>query len=79
MIRRLGGRRWQQLHRLVYFTGVCGVLHYLWVVKLDTSAPLGYGALVAALLAARFWIWRGKRAATPGRPHERRADAGLRA
>jgi methionine sulfoxide reductase heme-binding subunit len=53
MIRRLGGRRWNLLHRLVYATGLLGVLHYWWLVKADVSRPLTYGAVVAALLAFR--------------------------
>lgn len=57
MIRRLGGRRWQQLHRLVYLTGIAAVVHYLWLVKIDITPPLVYGAIVAALLAARVLLW----------------------
>jgi sulfoxide reductase heme-binding subunit YedZ len=52
-IRRLGGKRWQALHRLVYVSATLGVLHYWWLVKADVSRPLAYGAIVAALLAAR--------------------------
>lgn len=52
-IRRLGGRRWSLLHRLVYVTGVLAVLHYFWKVKLDRSAPAYYALAVAALLVAR--------------------------
>ena len=47
------GRRWQQLHRLVYFVGLLGVLHYLWLVKADVTEPLIYGAILALLLALR--------------------------
>lgn len=56
MIRRLG-RRWQPLHRLVYITAGLAVLHYLWLVKADLRAPLGYAALLAVLLGSRLW-WR---------------------
>jgi methionine sulfoxide reductase heme-binding subunit len=52
-IRRLGGKRWQALHRLIYATAVLGVVHYWWLVKADVSRPLVYGAIVATLLAAR--------------------------
>ena len=52
-IRRLGGRRWQLLHRLVYVTGVAAVIHYYWLVKSDIRLPLLYGSLVAILLAYR--------------------------
>ena len=52
-IRRLGGRNWQRLHRLIYVTGIAGVVHYLWRVKADTLHPLIYAAIVAALLGYR--------------------------
>jgi sulfoxide reductase heme-binding subunit YedZ len=52
-IRRLGGKRWQRLHRLVYFTGVAAVVHYYWLVKSDIRLPLLYGALVALALGYR--------------------------
>jgi sulfoxide reductase heme-binding subunit YedZ len=56
-IRRLGGKRWQKLHRLVYFSGIAGVVHYYWLVKSDIRLPLLYGALVALLLAYRIGAW----------------------
>jgi len=59
MIRRLG-RRWQTLHRLVYVSGVLGVVHYWWLVKADISSPIRYAALVAALLVLRVF-WRRKK------------------
>jgi sulfoxide reductase heme-binding subunit YedZ len=52
-IRRLGGRRWQLLHRLVYVTGIAVAIHYYWLVKSDVRLPLLYGSLVAILLAYR--------------------------
>ena len=55
MIRRLGARRWQALHRLVYLVGVGGVVHYLWLVKSDLREPLIYGAILATLLGFRLW------------------------
>jgi sulfoxide reductase heme-binding subunit YedZ len=59
MIRRLGARRWQQLHRMVYVVGIGGVIHYLWLVKSDISEPLIYGAVLALLLGLRLvWTWR---------------------
>ena len=54
-IRRLGGKRWNLLHRLIYITAMGGVLHYFWKVKLDTTNPLYYAAVVAVLLGARVW------------------------
>ena len=69
MIRRLGGRRWQMLHRLVYVSGVAGVIHYLWLVKSDIRRPITYGLIVAILLAFRvYWARmhaRPARARTP--------------
>lgn len=53
MIRRLGGRRWQLLHRLVYVSAAGGVIHYWWLVKSDISRPITYGFIVAALLGFR--------------------------
>src|SRR6186997_1103718 len=41
-IRRLGGKRWQALHRLIYASAVLGVVHYWWLVKADISRPLAY-------------------------------------
>jgi len=66
-IRRLGGKRWQALHRAIYVAAVCGVIHYYWLVKSDVREPLFYGALVAVLLLWRLGDWlikRGKRAPT---------------
>ncbi len=60
-IRRIGGKRWQMLHRLIYFAAVCGVIHYYWLVKSDVRRPLLYGALVAILLAWRLGSWFSKR------------------
>jgi len=53
MIRRLGGKRWQQLHRLVYFIAIGGVFHFLWQVKADTRRPTIYGVVLAILLTYR--------------------------
>jgi sulfoxide reductase heme-binding subunit YedZ len=47
------GRRWAQLHKVVYAAGVLGVLHYLWLVKADLREPLLYAAILAVLLVAR--------------------------
>jgi sulfoxide reductase heme-binding subunit YedZ len=55
-IRRLGGKRWQRLHRLVYVAATAGVLHYLWLVKKDVTAPLTYGLLLIFLLGSRVWL-----------------------
>jgi methionine sulfoxide reductase heme-binding subunit len=55
IVRWMGGKRWQMLHRTVYVVALCGVFHYLWLVKADTSRPLRYGGVVAALLLFRVW------------------------
>jgi sulfoxide reductase heme-binding subunit YedZ len=55
MIRRLGGKRWNRLHKLVYATGILGVVHYWWLVKADVSRPLAYGLVVGVLLCARLY------------------------
>lgn len=53
MIRRLGGKRWRQLHRLVYVAACAAVLHYLWLVKADVRAPLVYMAVLGLLMFLR--------------------------
>ena len=50
---RLGGKRWQLLHRLTYVCAIAGVVHYLWLVKADTQRPLMYGLLLTTLLGYR--------------------------
>jgi methionine sulfoxide reductase heme-binding subunit len=56
-IRRLGGRRWNLLHRLIYLSAIAGVIHYYWLVKADVRKPLQYAAVLAVLLGYRFAIW----------------------
>jgi sulfoxide reductase heme-binding subunit YedZ len=70
MIRRLGGRNWQRLHRLVYLSAVAGVLHYWWLVKADVFRPGLYAATLGALLASRMYVAFGRtgRATSPVRP-----------
>ena len=55
MVRRLGGKRWTQLHRLVYLSGILGVLHYYMLVKSDVRLPLTFGFLLALLLGFRLF------------------------
>ena len=61
-IRRMGGKRWAALHRLVYATGVTAVVHYYWLVKADISRPLIYAAVVTLLLGLRVYWARMKAA-----------------
>lgn len=55
-IRRLGGRRWQRLHQLVYVAAVGGVVHYLWLVKRDVRTPYLYATVLVVLFAVRLWV-----------------------
>jgi sulfoxide reductase heme-binding subunit YedZ len=61
-IRRLGGKNWQRLHRLIYLTAILGVIHYIWLVKADKRKPLEYGIVLAVLLLYRVgaWLRRGR-------------------
>jgi methionine sulfoxide reductase heme-binding subunit len=56
-IRKLGGKRWQILHRLIHASAAAGVVHYIWLVKADLRKPLEFGAVLAALLAYRLIAW----------------------
>ena len=80
MIRRLGGARWRRFHRLVYVAAIAGVIHYLWLVKVDVLPPLMYGAGLAVLLGARLWFRFAKKGARvssmSGRTGDVPADAG---
>jgi sulfoxide reductase heme-binding subunit YedZ len=74
MIRRLGGKRWNRLHRLVYLTATLGVLHYWWLVKADVSRPLTYALVVAILFGARVFLNRVRQQApVPARAPATRA------
>jgi len=69
MIRRLGGKRWQMLHRAIYLSATLGVIHYYWLVKSDHRKPLAYAVIVGILLACRLGMWiygRAHRSATTG-------------
>lgn len=59
MIRRLGGKHWQMLHRLVYVSAVAGAIHYYWLVKSDETVPQRFAAVVAILLAYRLLVTFG--------------------
>ena len=56
-IRKLGGKRWQTLHRLIYFSAAAGVIHYVWLVKADLRKPLEYAAVLGVLLGYRVFNW----------------------
>jgi len=67
-IRRLGGKRWRALHRLIYVSAVAGVAHYYWLVKSDVRKPVVYGAIVAILLLLRIGLQLRKK------PHAARLE-----
>jgi sulfoxide reductase heme-binding subunit YedZ len=56
-IRQLGGKRWQMLHHLIYFSAAAGVIHYIWLVKADLKKPLEYTAMLGVLLVYRGVAW----------------------
>ena len=69
MLRRLGGRNWQRLHRLVYVAAIAGCIHYWWMVKVGVRTPMTDTLALTALLLARV-VWvilkqRRKRSARP--------------
>ncbi len=66
MVRRLGGKRWQMLHKLVYVIAPLGILHFWWMRagKHDFNKPILFGLIVLALLGIRVWWARAKAATT---------------
>jgi len=52
-IRKMGGKNWNKLHRLVYISAICAIIHFWWKVKADISEPLQYAAVLAILLLFR--------------------------
>lgn len=64
MIRRLGGKRWQALHRLTYVAVITAVIHYWWLVKADVTSPRYYALIAAFLLGMRLW-WAKARLLSP--------------
>jgi methionine sulfoxide reductase heme-binding subunit len=73
-IRRLGGKRWARLHRLVYAAAIAGVLHYWWLVKKDLTYPILYGVVLLLLLLPRLW-WAAGRARARRVPVRRPVEA----
>ena len=55
MVRRLG-KRWQQLHRLVYVAAIAAVIHFYWLVKADIRRPVQYGVVLGLLLGYRLLV-----------------------
>jgi sulfoxide reductase heme-binding subunit YedZ len=67
MVRRMGFRRWQLLHRLIYVSAVAGVVHFYWLVKSDVHLPLLYAGIMAVLLGWRVFAWFSGRGRKPAR------------
>jgi sulfoxide reductase heme-binding subunit YedZ len=63
MIRRMGGRKWNRLHKLVYVIGVLGVIHYAMAVKKDLEEPLMFASFFVVLYGYRIWKWRSRQQA----------------
>lgn len=68
MVKRLGGKRWGQLHKVVYVAGIAGVLHFWLLVKSDTRLPLTFGFVLLLLLAHRVLV-KFYPPGTPARDH----------
>lgn len=77
MIRKLGGKHWARLHKLVYVAAIGGVIHYLWLVKADTQRPIIYGILLSLLLGFRIWnYWVSRTAGSKPQPQFVRNKSG---
>jgi methionine sulfoxide reductase heme-binding subunit len=63
-IRKMGGKNWNRLHKLIYAAAVCGIIHYWWQVKSGVITPIGMTLVLAVLFAARpVLAWRQNRKA----------------
>ena len=69
-IGKMGGKRWQALHRLIYFSALAGVVHYYWLVKKDVTGPVEYGVVLGLLLLYRLVVFfkRSSRASAAVKP-----------
>jgi sulfoxide reductase heme-binding subunit YedZ len=79
-IRHLGGKNWQNLHRLIYLTGFLGVVHYIWLVKADRRTPYAFGLVLILLLLYRVALWfsaRRKKQTAPIPPRGRVEVSGV--
>ncbi len=60
-VRKLGFKRWQSLHRLIYLTATLAVIHYYWLVKSDIRLPVLYGVIFFILMCYRVILWSRRR------------------
>ncbi len=67
-IRRIGGKNWQRLHRLIYLTGILAVIHYAWLVKADLRKPIEYAIALSLLLLYRVGAWLSDKASKKRKP-----------
>jgi methionine sulfoxide reductase heme-binding subunit len=74
-IRRLGGKRWNRLHQLIYVSATAGVIHYIWLVKADIRKPLEYALVLGVLLGYRLVVWLRPRIQSAPMLPPRRAEA----
>ena len=61
MVRRMGPKNWQRLHRLVYFSTLAGIVHYYWLVKSDIREPAMYAAILLVEMLYRLRMWTAKK------------------
>lgn len=75
-IRKMGGKKWNLLHKLIYVSAVLGIIHFWWKVKADHTEPATYGAILAVLLLARVILWARSKMKRPPAPRPEPALAG---
>jgi len=58
MVRRLGGKRWRAIHRLIYLAAILGMVHFFWSQKKDIRLPLIYATVLGAIFAMKLFLAR---------------------
>ena len=76
MVRRLGGKRWQLLHRLIYASAIAGAIHFYWKVKSDVTIPVRFAVIVAVLLGYRVAAGAMKRRGAESKQPAKQAISG---
>jgi sulfoxide reductase heme-binding subunit YedZ len=64
-VKRMGGKRWQKLHRYTYHVAILGIIHYWLLVKADKTGPIIFGALAGVLLGWRLWVFLNQKRSEP--------------